>query len=83
MARELGQRFGVADGWQPPWLVDLPPRGGGQFRNVAANVVTGGVESVGLAEQVEPAPWPGVVAGPGDPLPVAAVAGDVSVDQQT
>ena len=53
----------------------------GELGHVAAHVVAVGVEARALHGRVEDAVRVGVGAGPGDPLPVEVVVGDVAVEQ--
>ena len=71
--------FGVVE---LPWGLDARRVQAGQLGQVAAYVRTGLVEPLGLAERVHHPVGPGVIAGPGHPLPVARVGGHVAVREQ-
>ena len=55
---------------------------GREFRQVAADVLAGPVELLGLAQRVHHPVGPGVVPGSGHPLPVARVVRHVAVREQ-
>src|SRR6476469_9744708 len=66
----------------PPRFEDLLAAHRLPLRQVAPHVLALGIEAPRLAHRVQHPVGPGVVAGPGHPLPVAGVVGDLAVAEQ-
>jgi hypothetical protein len=78
----VDDRIRVSGRGEPPGLVDGTALNAGELGHVAADVVTVGVEALRLRDRVEDPVGARVGACSGHPLPVADVAGDVSVDEE-
>jgi len=75
----------AVSGVELPGLVDLAAFQASdvdQLGNVAAHVLSFGVEAFRLGEGIEDPVRPGVGSGARHPLPVQLIVGDVSVDEQ-